>query len=62
MSGASAGLGYRYDCNMERVAPPFFSYRQSRNDGDCSVNGDGLGKIQFIAHDGTGYNNYSTLH
>ena len=57
-SGASAGLGIIR--TADSIAPPFFSLAKSRNDGIVQ-SGDGLGKIQFIAHDGTDYNNISAL-
>jgi len=57
-SGASAGLGIIR--TADSVAPPFFSLAKSRNDGIVQ-SGDGLGKIQWIAHDGNDYNNVSVL-
>ena len=57
-SGASAGLGIIR--TADSVAPPFFSLCKSRDDGIVQDN-DGLGKIQWIAHDGNDYNNVSAL-
>ena len=57
-TGASAGLGIIR--TADSVAPPFFSLAKSRNDGIVQ-SGDGLGKIQWIAHDGNDYNNVSAL-
>ena len=57
-TGASAGLGIIR--TADSVAPPFFSLCKSRNDGIVQ-SGDGLGKIQWIAHDGNDYNNVSAL-
>ena len=57
-AGASAGLGIIR--TADSVAPPFFSLCKSRNDGIVE-SGDGLGKIQWIAHDGNDYNNVSAL-
>ena len=57
-TGSSAGLGIIR--TADSVAPPFFSLVKSRSDGIVQ-NNDGLGKIQWIAHDGNDYNNVSAL-
>ena len=57
-TGSSAGLGIIR--TADSVAPPFFSLVKSRSDGIVQ-SGDGLGKIQWIAHDGNDYNNVSAL-
>jgi len=57
-SDASAGLGITR--TTDSVAGPYFSLVKSRN-GAIVSNGDTLGQIQFIGHDGTDFNTASAM-